>query len=519
MTLLLGRADVERLLTPDACIGAVEEAFREHALGNVPAPGILGMHRAEGGFHVKAGFLGAYFAAKINANFPRNQAAFGLPTIQGAVILFDAANGRPLVIMDSISITAIRTAAASAVAAKYLARPDCDTALICGCGGQAVSQLEALLCVRNLRRIFAYDRDADRAAGFAARFAGRVTPAEDLAEAARSSDIIVTCTTANRYFITPAFIRAGTFIAAVGADNEHKQEIDPRLLVQAKVVTDLTDQAARIGDLHHAIDAGVMSAADVHAELGEVIAGRKPGRERADEIIVYDSTGTGLQDVAAAVAAYAKALELETAMKGTLQTFALAGGTALSAHAQTEGFDVVKPGALPPGWECGVTGKGTPRWSVETDPTAPSAPHVLQQSGSGTFPWCIKKDAALADGHVEVKFKPMRGKQDQAGGVVWRWKDGDNYYVARANALENNVSLYYTEKGRRNTLKYVDAPVPANTWHTLRVEFSGTRIRVALNGKVYIELDDGHISGAGSVGVWTKADSVTVFDDFSYVAK
>ena len=514
--LLLTGVDVERLLTPPLCIAVVEDAFRRHALGNVPAPGILGMHAAEGSFHVKAGFLDAYFAAKVNANFPGN---IGLPTIQGAVILFEAANGRPLAIIDSISITAIRTAAASAVAAKYLARPDCDTALICGCGGQAVSQLEALLCVRNPRRIFAYDRDADRAAGFAARFAGRVTPAEDLAEAARSSDIIVTCTTANRYFITPEFIRAGTFIAAVGADNEHKQEIDPRLLVQAKVVTDLTEQAARIGDLHHAIDAGVMSAADVHAELGEVIAGRKPGRERADEIIVYDSTGTGLQDVAAAVATYAKALELETAMKGTLQTFALAGATALSAHAQTEGFDVVKPGALPPDWECGVTGKGSPRRSVETDPTAPSAPHVLQQSGSGTFPWCIKKDAALADGHVEVKFKPMRGRQDQAGGVVWRWKDGDNYYVARANALENNVSLYYTENGRRNTLKYVDAPVPASTWHTLRVEFSGTRIRVALNGKVYIELDDGHISGAGSVGVWTKADSVTVFDDFSYAAK
>jgi hypothetical protein len=118
-----------------------------------------------------------------------------------------------------------------------------------------------------------------------------------------------------------------------------------------------------------------------------------------------------------------------------------------------------------------------------------------------------------------VKFKPLSGREDQAGGVVWRWKDGDNYYVARANALENNVSLYYTEKGRRNTLKYVDAPVAANSWHTLRAEFSGSRIRVALDGKVYIELDDAHIQGAGAVGVWTKADSVTAFDDFSYAAK
>jgi alanine dehydrogenase len=512
MTLLLGRADVERLLPAGDCIEAVEAAFRDHALGKVPAPGILGMHADNGGFHVKAGFLGSYFAAKVNANFPGNTE---LPTIQGAVILFDATNGRPLAIMDSISITAIRTAAATAVAAKYLARKDCETMLVCGCGGQAAAQLQALLCVRKPRRILAYDRDAGRASAFSARFGGEV--ADDLAEAAQASDIIVTCTTATRYFITREMIRAGAFIAAVGADNEHKQEIDPALLARAKVITDLTEQAARIGELHHAIEAGVMKAADVHAELGEVIAGRKRARESADEIIVFDSTGTGLQDVAAAIAVYRKALQEETGMKGTLPTFALAGAAALSVHA--ENFDTVKPGLLAPGWECGVTGKGTPRWTVEADPTAPSAPQVLQQSGSGTFPWCVKKDASLADGHVEVKFKALRGRQDQAGGVVWRWKDGDNYYVARANALENNVSLYYTENGRRITLKYVDAPVPAKTWHTLAVEFNGARIRVVLNGKTYIELDDGHIKGAGAVGLWTKADSVTAFDDFRYGAQ
>jgi alanine dehydrogenase len=512
MTLLLGRADVERLLPPEVCISAVEDAFREHALGNVPAPGILGMHVAAGGFHVKAGFLGAYFAAKINANFPGN---VGLPTIQGAVILFDAANGRPLAIMDSISITALRTAAASAVAAKYLARPECNTMLICGCGGQAASQLEALRRVRKPRRVFAYDREEGRARAFAARFDGVV--GESLEETVRSSDIVVTCTTAERYFIAREMVRPGTFIAAVGADNERKQEIDPRLLADAKVVTDLTEQAARIGDLHHAIETGIISAADVHAELGEVIAGGKPGRERDDEIIVFDSTGTGLQDVAAAIAVYERALKDQTEMKGTLLRFALAGATSVSAT--TEGFDAATRGSLPAGWECGVTGKGAPRWSVETDSTAPSAPQVLQQSGSGTFPWCVRKDSSLADGYVEVKFKPMRGREDQAGGVVWRWKDANNYYVARANALENNVSLYYTQNGRRNTLKYVDAPVPLNAWHTLRAEFSGTRIRVALNGKVYIELDDAHIKSSGAVGVWTKADSVTAFDDFSYAAR
>jgi hypothetical protein len=180
-------------------------------------------------------------------------------------------------------------------------------------------------------------------------------------------------------------------------------------------------------------------------------------------------------------------------------------------------FDSSAAGALPDGWKAGVTGTGTPRWSVERDATAPSAPNVLKQSGRGTFPWCVK-DAALADGVVEVKMKPVSGREDQAGGVVWRWKDGDNYYVARANALENNVSLYYTERGSRKTIKYVDAPVAANAWHTLRVEFAGTRIRVILDGVARIELDDSHIRGAGAVGVWTKADSVTLFDDFAYGA-
>jgi hypothetical protein len=200
-------------------------------------------------------------------------------------------------------------------------------------------------------------------------------------------------------------------------------------------------------------------------------------------------------------------------------TLAVLAAAAFAAHAETENFDSTRPGGLPDGWEAGVTGKGNPWWAVDADPTAPSPKHVLQQIGQGTFPWCVKKDASIADGFVEVKFKALSGKEDQAGGVVWRWKDGNNYYVARANALENNVSLYYTANGKRNTIKYVNAPVPLNAWHTLRVEFAGTLIKVILNGKTYIELEDKRIAGAGAVGVWTKADSVTSFDDFSYGAK
>lgn len=203
---------------------------------------------------------------------------------------------------------------------------------------------------------------------------------------------------------------------------------------------------------------------------------------------------------------------------GTVAGACMCGLSWGSAMAETTNFDQDQTGALPSGWKSGVTGRGSPKWMVERDDTAPSPPNVLKQSGSGTFPWCVKTDTSIENGSVEVKFKPISGREDQAGGVIWRWKDGDNYYIARANALENNVSLYHTTNGRRNTIKYVNAPVAKNQWHTLKVDFSGNSIRVAVDGKVHIEQEDNHISGAGAVGVWTKADSVTAFDDFSYTS-
>jgi hypothetical protein len=184
-------------------------------------------------------------------------------------------------------------------------------------------------------------------------------------------------------------------------------------------------------------------------------------------------------------------------------------------------FDADAVGLPPPGWSIGVTGRGHSNWTVAGDPSAPTPPNALRQSGRGDFPWIVLDGTDLEDGYVEVKFKPLAGREDQAGGLVWRFKNGDEYYVARANALEDNVSLYYVHQGRRNTLKYVDArdfggTVQANRWHTLRVAFRGTRITVSLDGRTAIETDDRHIAGPGRVGLWTKADSITVFDDFSH---
>ncbi len=201
----------------------------------------------------------------------------------------------------------------------------------------------------------------------------------------------------------------------------------------------------------------------------------------------------------------------------TLLAVANADGAAQIPGADTvERFESVSPGAVPTGWQCGVTGRGSPKWAVERSADGQTAGNVLRQTGSGDFPWCVKNGTAIADGFVEVRLRPVAGREDQAGGVVWRWQDANNYYVARANALENNVSLYITQGGRRITIKYVDSSVPRGRWSTLRAEFSGRAIRVALNGQTLIALDDARLPRAGKVGVWTKADSVTEFDQFRF---
>ena len=184
--------------------------------------------------------------------------------------------------------------------------------------------------------------------------------------------------------------------------------------------------------------------------------------------------------------------------------------------AQTVNFDTFKIGEPPPGWAATKTGAGQAKWTVEKDDTAPSKPNVLKQSGQATYPVCIKEDTNLKDGFVEVKFKAVSGKEDQAGGLIWRARDSNNYYVARANALEDNVTIYDTVNGRRTERKRTRVKVASNQWHTLRIDFQGTHFTVTFDGKQALEWDDQTFKDSGKVGVWTKADSVTLFDDFSY---
>jgi len=290
MTLIFTKDDVHQLLSIDDCIAAVESVFRRFGEGSIAPPSSLGVHVDGGGFHIKAAAVDRMFAAKLNANFPSNPSKHQLPTIQGVLVLCDAERGTLLAVMDSMSITTIRTAAASAVAAKYLARPDASVMTVCGWGVQGRAHAEAIGSVRRISRVFTID----------------IENLGELDQAIAASDIVVTTTPSRKPFIERRHLHDGLFVAAVGADNPEKSEIAPDAMAAARVVVDVLEQAATMGDLHHAIAAGVMTRDDVYADLGEIVAGRKA---TGGGVWIFDSTGTALQDVAAAALVYRRGVE------------------------------------------------------------------------------------------------------------------------------------------------------------------------------------------------------------------
>ena len=314
-TLLLTRKEISTLLRFSDYFEAVEAAFRAHAESRSMTQGLLHLDSRGGEFHVKGGGLQLrkiYFAFKINGGFYQNTRLRGLPNIIGTIALCDGESGYPLAIMDSGEITRQRTAAAAAVAAKRLARSDAETITICGCGTQGQAQLSAMKWLLPIRKAYAFDVDAGQRERFAAKLSQEleipVEPVSEPGQAMRESDVAVTCTPSRQPYLKAADVRPGTFIAAMGADSPEKQELDSSLLASSTVVVDILAQCEKVGELHHALEAGVMRTEHVHAELGEIVAERKPGRTSRDEITIFDSTGTALQDVAAAAAVYERAL-------------------------------------------------------------------------------------------------------------------------------------------------------------------------------------------------------------------
>jgi ornithine cyclodeaminase/alanine dehydrogenase-like protein (mu-crystallin family) len=308
--LVLSRQEVEQLLDLPGAIRSVEAGFRLAGSGGA-FEGFREQIPVDGGtFHVVGG--GLRFAdqpvvgLKMNGRFEPEAGTPDGQRVRGTILLADARDGKPLALMDSAAVTVLRTAAVVAVAARYLAREKSATALIVGSGRQGGAALEALQLVRPVRRVFVWSRSGERARSLADRYAQEpeidVLATNDLAAAAAQADVIVTATPSTAPVLHADEVRPGTFVAAIGADGPGKQELDVAILAKARVVVDLLDQCARHGELAHAIRAGVMTATDVHASLAQVVSGLRPGRADDDAIFVFDSTGTAIQDVAAAVA-------------------------------------------------------------------------------------------------------------------------------------------------------------------------------------------------------------------------
>jgi ornithine cyclodeaminase len=313
--LLLREPEIRALLDPVACIDAVERAFAAYSTGKAELPVVLHLEVPEnhGEIHIKAGHLhgGSHYAVKIVSGFPGDPER-GLPAINGMVVVFDAKNGVPAAfLLDNGYITELRTAAAGAIAAKHLARRDVHTVAVIGTGSQARFQIESLDYVRKFREVRIWGRRAERAQACASHLMQqfaikrgevvRFSVAASVQEAVDGADIVITVTSAREPLVRAVWLSPGTTVIAVGSDNPQKQELDVDVLARAdRIVADSTPQCLRLGEIHHAVERGAIAKEKVAAEIGEITAGLKPGRESDSEIIVADLTGVGVQDVAAA---------------------------------------------------------------------------------------------------------------------------------------------------------------------------------------------------------------------------
>lgn len=316
--LVLREGEIRALLDPAACIQAMERAFAAYATGKAQLPPVINLEVPEHGgeVHVKSGHLsgGAYYAVKIASGFYGN-AAFGLPSSNGMVLVFDAGTGAPAaLLLDNGFITDLRTAAAGALAAKYLARAQLNTVAVIGSGAQARYQLQLLPRVRNFHEARVWGRDRNKAEACVEDLRRAAIPsaflvADSVEQAVRGADLVITVTASREPLLRAEWLAPGATVIAVGSDGPDKQELDVGVLARAaRIVADSLPQCLRLGEIHHAVEQGAIRKEKVSAELGEIAAGLKPGRQSGEELIVCDLTGVGVQDVAAASLVMERAL-------------------------------------------------------------------------------------------------------------------------------------------------------------------------------------------------------------------
>ena len=307
--LLLSEHEIRDLVGAADALPAVRDAFVRLARGEATLPGVINLDIPNSGaeVHVKSAHLqgSRFFTIKVASGSYANPER-GLPVGSGIVLVFDAVTGFPrAVLFDNGYLTDLRTGAAGALAADLLARREVDRVGIIGVGTQARYQFAALLGVRKPERVIAFGRSEAKATAFAREMEKlhgiRVLPAKTVEQAVRGSDVVITVTPSREPLVRAEWVLPGTHITAVGADGPDKQELDVEVLKKAdKVVADRLDQCIRLGEIHHAIEAGALRPEDVYAELGEIAAGLKRGRTSDQEITVADLTGVGVQDAALA---------------------------------------------------------------------------------------------------------------------------------------------------------------------------------------------------------------------------
>lgn len=311
-TLLFNRSSFEHLLSMQDYINAVENAHLLHAQNKIISTNLIHADAPEGEYHIKTGGLlgdNAYYGLKANGGFFGNRGKHNLPNILGVIYLSDANNAYPLAVFASSLISKMRTAAATAVAAKHLLPKGPIRLGIVGYGNQAEAQIEGLSCVAEIDSIRVSGRNRDKINDFVVRMSKIYdisVVADSIENTCRQSNTLVTCTPARAFFIQEEWVQKGTFIAAVGTDSPGKQELDPLLMPRVKIVADIKSQVIKVGESQHAINQHLISEADIYGELGQLVKGDLPGRTSEDEIFVYDSTGTAIQDVAAAAYIYEK---------------------------------------------------------------------------------------------------------------------------------------------------------------------------------------------------------------------
>ncbi|RLI77038.1 alanine dehydrogenase [Archaeoglobales archaeon] len=308
-TLLLTKKEVEKILTMEDTIKAVEHAFEMHGRGLVQMPPKVYLTFDKGDLRAMPAYLEGKAGIKWVNSHPDNP-KIGLPTVMALLIYNDPETGFPLAVMDAMHITNMRTGAAGGIAAKYLARRDSEVFGFVGCGMQAYTQFIALSTLFEIERVKVYDINEKSARKFV-EFCERsgVEAKTESIEVVCDCDVLTTTTPSRKPVVKQDWVVEGVHINAIGADAPGKQELDEKILLRAKIVVDDIEQALHSGEINVAVGKGILKAENIHATIGEIIVGKKSGRESEDEITIFDSTGLAIQDISTASVVYKRAVE------------------------------------------------------------------------------------------------------------------------------------------------------------------------------------------------------------------